>query len=433
MIEYLKIYLLTTGFFIIYVINYVLLRESDQFLYLGNFFSYNFDTENIVIAYFSSIPFISFILYRSFRQLFAMFLSLLMILGVIPGVIIYALSNDESIFVFYIFYIYLVFIFTFFSRNKISLSLKYKNMQNCTHHNINLQILKIFGMIGFFFYLYLNIKYFNLLSLKNFDDVYSQRSLFSSFSSSWEEYFITFSKYISVFSFLIIAISLKRIFYLFFISYIYIIDYLLAAHKASLVLLVFVVIYYSILNKLDLKRYYFLSFFIVLIIFSILLQFSIYYHMAWSEILVGLYDRVFHVTSGLFSRFYDFTNIKYFFYGGSGILGKIFSGVDEPYMLIVGEYYFSKDVRANADLIADGYLNFGVLGSFMQLLILWIIFNKYDNYIFKNNLNLFMPLVFVYSFLLFSMGLQTTLITGGMIFFIFLIKFSLKGGVKNNE
>jgi len=431
MILYLKMYLLSSILYVIYLINYIVLRETEQYLYLGRFFDYNLNIGNVVLVYFMSVPFIALSLKNSLDKIFPMLLSTLIILGVLPGVIIYSLSNDKSMLTFFIFYIYIIFIFSLFSRKEIILNLNEEENYISTTKVINLKVLQIFGVIGFVFYIYLTIKYFNIINFRGINEVYIQRSLFASIVSGWEVYLITFSKYISAFSFLIIAINLRNIYYLYPTIFIYLIDYSLAAHKASILLLVFAIFYYTVLSKLNIKRYYFISLFIVISIFSLLLQLNIYFSTAWSVNLVGLYDRVFHVTSGLFARFYEFANENYFFYGGSGILGKLFSGVNEAYTFVIGETYFSENVRANADIIADGYINFGIIGSFLQLFILWLFFNKTDDSTFERNFNSLIPLILIYSMVLFSMGLQTSLLTGGMFFFILLVKFGFKTTLRN--
>ena len=326
-------------------------------------------------------------------------------------------------------YIYLVFVLSIFSRRKITFEHKEIKTKLLQEKVINLKVLHIFGFIGLMFYIYLMIKYFNILNISDIKNIYVQRSLFTNIVSWWEGYIIAFSKFVSALSFLIIAISLRKSYYLYFTIYIYLIDYALAAHKASLFMAMFAILYYNILSKLNIKKYYYVVILIVVFIFSLFLHLSIYNSSFFGNVIISLYDRVFFVTSGLFGRFYDFSNYNYFFGGGSGILGKIFSGVNEPYTLIIGEFYFSKDVMANADLISDGYVNFGLFGSFCQLLFLWIFFNKSDNKILETNFNLILPLILIYSLVLFSVGLQTALLTGGMIFFLGLIKY----GFKNKE
>lgn len=420
--NYFNIFIILTLLYIIYLFNYIILRETDQYLYLANFFNYKKDYISVLFYYILTIPFITFIVKNSFSQIFSFLLSTIIILGVLPGIVIYSLSDDKSIIIFILMYVYLVFIFSIFSRKNINFNITNNNSEIYTK---NYNILKLFGFIGFFFYFYLVIKYFNYISLTGLNDVYIQRNIFTNLVITWEAYLITFSKYISAFSFLSVAIISKNKMYLIPAIFIYLIDYSLAAHKGSIVLCAFVIFYYFINEKITIKIYYRIVF-ITIFLISLIMNLSIYLNTNLKITVVSLYDRIFHVTSGLFARFYDFANENYFFYGGNGLIGKLFYGVDEPYMLVVGEYYFSENVVANADLIADSYLNFGVVGTIIAIFLLWTIFGKKDNSTYKANVVLLLPFLFVYSINLFSMGLQTTLLTGGMIFFIILFKSVFK-------
>ena len=99
--------------------------------------------------------------------------------------------------------------------------------------------------------------------------------------------------------------------------------------------------------------------------------------------------------------------------------------MENPYY-VIGDYYFSSGVVANADIISDGYVNFGMVGAIMQIFILWLFIGERDNRIFITNYMVIFPLTVVYGMVLFSMGLQTALLTGGMLFFFLLVKFGFK-------
>ncbi len=428
MFSYLKMYLITSLLYFLFFINYVILRETEQLLFLCNYFDYTFDLEKLILFYFLSVPFITYILSKSFINIFAILLSILMIIGVLPSVIIYAFSSDDSVIIFLLAHVYLVFLFTVFTRKEMVIDSTKINEYKNDIVIINLKFLQIIGILGFVFYMYLMIKYFNILNFRSISEVYIQRSLFQSLVSTWEGYPLIFSKTIATFSLLIIAINLRKWYWILPAIYIFLIDYSLAAHKASIFSAFFIIIYYFILNKLDLKKYFFIAIFFSIFFISLIMQYAIFFSTSWAQIIVSLYDRVFFVSAGLFARIFDFTHDNYFFYGGTGLLGKLFSGVDNGVAptLEIGEYYFKEGVRANVNLIADGYLNFGFLGSFFQVFILWFFFNQRDNYIFQKSTTLLFPLVFIYAFLLTSLGLQTALLSGGMWLFILIIKFGFK-------
>jgi hypothetical protein len=410
---------------IFYSFNYILLRENGYYLYLGSFFSYDKNIFSLIMLYLAVIPFVAYVIYVSDKKIFSMLLSTLMIVGVLPGIPVYFFSGESS-FKFIFLYVYVVFFLSLFSKPKLSLN----NIGSApgVKSEINVRVLSAFVSIGCLFFVYLIFKYQSIMNIRSFSDVYIQRTIFSNLVSTWEIYFIIFSKYIAAFSSLMLAVSFRKVKFLTPVFFIYITDYALAAHKTSLLLMVFAVIYYFKLSRIDFKKEYFPFIIKSIIVLSSVMSLSVILTWTNAPIIVSLYDRSFHVTTGLFARFHDFTQNNYFFFGGSGLLGNVFGGVDNGqfYTLLIGEEYFSKGVRANADIIADGYINFGLIGSLVALFILWSFFNKKDDKVFSENFKLLMPLTFIYSIVLFSMGLQTALVTGGMVFFILLIKFGFK-------
>jgi len=421
MFVYLKNLVLTTMLFLMYLLNYIMLSKLEKWMYLANVFDYNYSLFAIVIAYVTSVPFIAYIISTNRKKVFSALVTLLLLVGVLPGVIVYSLSSLESKYIFVILYVYILFILNFFSIK--SVYIKKETMQYESKININLFL--YFGYFGIAFYSYLLIKYFNIINLRSISDVYIQRSIFFSVVSGWEIYCITFAKYISAFSLLTVAIYKRKSVYLLPIIFVYSVDYLLAAHKTSIVLMLFAVFYYFYNKKINIQNFYINNIVFIVLLFTITLQYMMYTENILLDTVIGLYDRIFFVTSSLFARFYEFANLNYFFYGGSGLIGKLFSSIsiNDSYTLVVGSTYFSENVRANADFISDGYINFGIIGSLVEIIFLWLFFNKRDNKIYREQIVLLFPLTFVYSIVLFSMGLQTSLLTGGMIFYIIIIKF----------
>lgn len=421
--NYFSKLLLVTAFYAVYVINYLLIKSYNIHLYLGAFFDFKFDFSNILLGYVLSVPFVAFILMRAQKNLFAMLLSILVVVGGLPGMIVYSQASLPSEWHFYAFYILCVFLLSLKSRKNINLGI-------AQSHNVNYRLLLVVGGAGFVFYIYLIGKYFHYLQFRTFSDVYIQRNAFLDVVRSWELYGIAFSKFISAFSFLVVALSKRKSIYLLPIAFIYLADYLLAAHKASLVFLIFAVFYFYLGGVTALAKRFFEYLFLFVVLFSVVLHLAVSYYRDIGVVFIALYDRVFHVTSGLFARNFDFVHTHYFFNGGVGFLGKIFSGVPESSYEVIGRHYFSEGVAANSDLIADGYVNFGTAGAIGQLVVLWLLFGRKDNRIFQENIKYIFPWLFVYSIVLFSMGLQTALLTGGMFFFLMLLKFGFKASPK---
>jgi len=423
--QYINNFLFITFLYILYASNYVIIKENNTWLYLGNFFDYKFSFINLLLAYIVTIPFISYIIMNNYKSIFSTLLTLLLLVGILNGIVVYSLSTKDSIYVFLLLYVYIIFIFSVINKRKIKFRSEFKEKPY-----LNIKLFLFFAYLGFIFFIYLVVKYFSILNLNTISDVYIQRTLFSNIVNTWEIYFITFSKYISAFSALVVAIYRKNKYYLLITIFIYLFDYLLAAHKTSILLMLFSISYYFFHSFIyNIKDLLVKLIFCIVILFTFLINF--YANSTYFDIIIGLYDRIFFVTSSLFIRFYEYANAYYLFYGGSGILGKLFSSIsiNEPYTFVIGEYYFSKGVQANADIISDGYINFGFIGSFAQIFILWLFFNKHDNLKFYYYKKFLLPFTFLYSIVLFSMGLQTALLTGGFIFYIIIVKygFYLKG------
>ena len=142
---------------------------------------------------------------------------------------------------------------------------------------------------------------------------------------------------------------------------------------------------------------------------------------------VALYDRMFFVTSGIFARNYDYITRYDFFYGGSSFLGRLIGSEPREVYYVIGAEYWSDGVMANTDIISDGFVNFGFLGSIFSLLFLWLIFNKVDNRTYVHSFRFIYPLTIMYSISsIFSLGLTIAFLSGGLFFYVFLIKYLFK-------
>lgn len=414
--------------YIIYSINYIIIRENGfNFLHQNNFFEYKFNFFTLIINYLITVPFISYILQKSFNKIFSMLVSILLIIGVLPGIIVYSFSNNESNFLFIILFVYLPFIFTIINRRRITTKTT-KNKDTNGIITMNERIFKFVGFIGVLIYIYISIKYFKYLNFNPFSNIYIQRELYNTIVTGIDGYLILFAKNLSTYCLLIIAVLYRNIYIIFLIFFIFIIDFFLGAHKASIFSIIFVFLYYLYVYKINFEKYYYLIILYVISIISFVLILTIYYFNNFSFIILGLYDRVFHTTSGLFARIYEYCNEFYFFRGGTGLLGKIFDGVDKGLSSTkeIGSYYFSDGVQSNVNFISDGYLNFGIIGSFFQIFILWSLFNNKDDFICKKYFFLLFPLVLMYAKLLTSISIQTSLLSGGMIIFVIIIKYGFK-------
>ena len=428
MLKYMKFFIITSILYITYTINYITLKETGQFLYQCNYFTYEYDILTVIIFYILSVPFISYILKESTENIFSMLLSTLIIVGILPGIVVYSLSSHPSVFYFFMLFVYLIFIFSVF-KTKTTLNNK-KTQINTYNHEIviNTVLFKIIGFTGVLIYFYIFIKYINILDFKPMSEVYLQRAIYKETVSSIDGYLIMFTKNLAAFFLLILALKFRTQLYLWLIVIIFTIDYALGAHKSSIFVIAFVLFYYYHLSKVDLKKYYYVYATAVILAISLLLHYSIITDHTYLTKIVGLYDRTFHTNVGLFARVYEYCNEFGFFYGGNGLLGKVFLNPEDAVSgtKTIGSYFFFEGVQSNTNFIANGYLNFNYIGSFFQVLILWLLFSKKDDLIFKNNFTIMLPLIFMYSKLLTSVGIQTALLSGGMALFVLLMKFGFK-------
>lgn len=420
--DYIKTFLIVTILYLIFAINYVLIRDSGIHIRQVAFFDYNHSLKSFILYYLITIPFITYILTKMFDNIFAMLVSTLLLLGVIPGIVAYSQSTLPSKMVFISLYVYVPFFLSILRRKKILLVPKTDKTAKIEF----ITMLNLVGFLGIFLYLFLWIKYYNIIHFTGFFHVYEQRKIFSEAVGGFEGYALLFAKSLSVFSLLALALIFRKTKYIFTICFIYLSDYGLGGHKSSIFMMIFIFIYYYFISRVNIKKYYLLFVVFGIFSYSLVLDLAIIEELSWHIYIYGIYERIFYVTSGLFARFFDYTSMFGFFHGSTGLLGKFLGGVDNglPATMEIGSYYFQEGVRCNGNFIADGYLNFGIIGSISQLFILWGIFNKYDDKIFQNNIIIVFPFLFFYTTILMNIGVQTALLSYGMILFIIIFKIS---------
>ena len=282
-------------------------------------------------------------------------------------------------------------------------------------------VLLIFGAMGLLIFAYLAFKYRSMIGLPGFFEVYDYRSEFGSIVEAWERYAIVVAKFVGAFSLAAYAICCRSLFGVAGAALILSVDYMLAGHKASIALLAFVVCAYywfAVLSKRFVASHTLLVPMVTVVAVTLLMA------SPWMLYGLAVYERIFNVTAGLFVRYFEFADKYGFFYGGSGLLGALFGGVRENYNDIIGEAYFSEGVSANADLIADAYINFGYVGVFGSLFVLRCLCTQRDNRLLCEHRESVLVFIVPYMLALFSMGLQTALLTGGLAFALGVIKFA---------
>lgn len=370
---------------------------------------------SVLLSFFFVLPALFIFLRRSTTDLFAFILAPLMLLGGASGVVVLGYTSLS----FVMMYLFLYVLFPVF--------LLFINFGHVKYPRIRFGFgggaLLLFGVLGALVYLYLALKYRALLGLPSLADVYVHRSAFAEQVLGWEKYAIPFAKFVSAFCFVAYAIGRRRGLFVWGAVFILVIDYMLAGHKFSLALMLLAVLAYYWFAVRG-RSYTPVCLVVPLVVFLIAFNVFYYFEMSGNVYMIGIYDRVFNVSSGLFYRYYEYANQFHFFGGGDGILGAVFGGFPGNYHKIVGEHYFSAGVSANADLISDAYINFGIWGAVSCLVILRLIFSRRDNSFYLDNREVLMVLMLPYALSLFSMGLQTTLLTGGMLWGLLVMKLS---------
>jgi hypothetical protein len=143
----------------------------------------------------------------------------------------------------------------------------------------------------------------------------------------------------------------------------------------------------------------------------------------------------FPVVNGIFVRRFFFlpAQIYYYYfdfflrYPHTFLSQNLLKGVvDYPYLIdvpyIIGrEYLGSADADANANMWADAFANFGAIGYFLYLLLLWLVLKIIDNIsAYKNNYFVY-TLLAMPVFSLSNSALLTTMLTHGLLVAVLLI------------
>ena len=396
---------------------YVALRTQDLWLYFASRF--RFDATmlwvSVPVSIFVVGPITFQVLRKSKNDQFALVLVPLTLLGAVPGAIVLCLSGDLPFTALFIgFYLLLP---------RLLLTPKVPSLHFSRLHfgRQSGGPVLILGALGVIIYLYLAFKYRQLLSLPNFDEVYSVRAAFRDAAAGWEKYAATFAKFVSAFSLATYAIATKRLFPFAGVIFIFSADYMLDGNKMSIAYMLFACGAYIFIVVWKQKYQPYVPVLLLCIILTAICI-GIIANLPASNYMIALYDRGFDVSATLFADYFDFAHQMGFLNGGNGLLGRLFDAVPINYYHAIGERYFGPETSANADMISDAYVNFGTLGVVVAMVILRLFFDARDNIAYEGNREIVAMFLFPYSTALLSMGLQTALITGGFAFGLITLK-----------
>ncbi|MGB6082522.1 MAG: hypothetical protein WBF99_23995 [Xanthobacteraceae bacterium] len=391
-------------------------REFSWYFYFGNYFPYDRSllTPAIINAYCIVLPILYAFLRRVTRDLFSFLLTPIVVIGGVAGSIVTSFADLRWWLLITSLYLLLPLCFSYLSPPTVRI-----RRRDANYGPTNLLLLT--GSVATTFYIYLLIKYRSMLSLPSLNEVYEARYAFGAVVAGWEQYGITISKYAGAFCLVGYAVQKRSPLALLPVFFIYSVDYSLAGHKLSLgLLLMSWALYYWFGHRGKSLQVHTIPAALSAASATTLLVMAI--NPPWSLNVIGLWDRLFLVPAGLFARYYDFASETQFYWGGPGILGQIFGGLRENYYAAVGEHYFGPMVSANADLISDAYINFGITGVFASFLILRLLISERDNRLYRQEQTFLITLMIPYSFVIFSTGLQTAMITGGFLLGLLILK-----------
>ncbi|OQM76227.1 hypothetical protein [Manganibacter manganicus] len=262
-----------------------------------------------------------------------------------------------------------------------------------------------------------------MIGFPGLSEIYEYRHALSAAVMHWERYGMIFSKFVGGFSFGYLAISRRSSRYLIGSALIFISDYMLSGQRSSLVFIVIVILSYLWFVSMR-RRFKISDLLLGLSGLTISLGLASFLLGRISPYVIGIYDRAFHVSVGLFVRYLEQVEEVGLYWGGDGLLGEIFGGNGQDYRIVIGRNYFGPNVSANADLVSDAYINFGVGGPFFVFLILRLLISRRDSKFFLHNREAALVFIIPYMFALFSMGLQTALVTGALAVALLIMKIT---------
>ena len=138
----------------------------------------------------------------------------------------------------------------------------------------------------------------------------------------------------------------------------------------------------------------------------------------------NLTQRLFFTPASLYYFYYDFFRSEPMTLLAQNIVFRWISEYtyDMPIPNLIGSiYYSSQEASANANMWADAYASFGVVGMFLYTFLLWLIMKVIDAASYRKNPSFVYVLIAMPLFSLTNTGLPTALLSFGMLFSIILI------------
>ena len=327
-----------------------------------------------------------------------------------PSLILFKYSHDNQLIVFsYIALFLSLYIFL----NYIKISFVSSTFDNETSKYLIL-FLSIFLLIPFFISYGLNFDINTIL----LSDIYETREDFSSKSNIYLDYtYSLLSKVVAPIGLIFAMIKNNKLLTLLF-SFIIIYMFLIAGHKVILFGFFSILFFYYLNRK---KRFTY----ILLSVNFLLVSSIIISQLLDMKIIASLIiRRVFFLPSLLDVYYFDFFQDNPIYYSHS-FFTSIFNYpyFQSPKSLISINYFNDFNMNANNGLISDGYMNLGVVGILLNL----ILFSSIMTFIKSLNINMkFYGVIFLFIFSVVSSPLSTIMVTHGGFFLLIILNFMLK-------
>lgn len=401
------------GFFILIIcyktlleISYIL-SISPNYGYMGLLLDVNYSKALVswIFTFGLSILIINF--KKKPSELVIFFLFILMYL---PFASIYWLKNESTI---YFLFTSLVFLITIIGV-KILKNIKFDApVKNNIIFNIVCVVFTLINLIVIFVF-----NGIPKLSALNFNNVYNVRESFN-YGIGVMQYFITWQVWVlNLFVFLVLLIK-KKYFYTIIPFLIQFIIFLYTGHKAYLFLILALpIIYYFIQTKYI--YIYSLIGLNILTIFTWLTDFI--FNNIW---LTALYtQRLIYLPAQISYQYYEFFSQNELVLLSHSVFGSLFDGpvYDDHPIEVIGKVYYEGN-WPNTGYLGDAYMNFGLLGmlvfSILFVLLLVVLDSFANQSLYKFKLVSVMSILYVLYFM--SGALLTSLLNGGILFFLFLL------------
>ncbi len=372
---------------------------------------YEFSISKFIIIFFI----VAFLIYSNLVLKMKGFLYIITVLVLIffvfPSAILFSNIRDLD---YRIFLSHSLFFTIIMIIGKIKIKIESKTLNLKQSKNVLLYGILV-GMIPFFVLYFPHINFNNLLLKEIYETreqiISSVDNFYTNYTYSWFNKtlipcLVVFCLFFKKKQELIVAIGL-----LVFL-------FLCGAHKAVFVGLFMVLILYKYNYKK--KANYFIKFMISVSLISLII--SVVFNNNF--LMVMSIRRTVFLPSLLDILYFNFFEENHLYWS------ETFNGVffnypyKHPHAFIIGEKYFGTIIwNANNGVISDGFMNFGMLGVFINSILIALYFS------FLNQLNIsskFFGIFFLLFFVIISSSLTTVMLTHGGILLLFVSFFILK-------